>query len=715
MEYSNGYPCLYGLSTDSLSIENEGKMIPVIKNGTTWHVANRKSAAITYLPEMPYYTYILVLSKDSFKEKSDLYILDSEFVEFIKKKEFGQYYIQKGGGVEWFDKSCPFDYMDLRLEFLKEKGIPVVKILKEDPFPTRPIEEIDENDLFDLLKEEHTTKRKKLESLFEKFCRFFLKGRSIRRIQTELWNIFSSLADPSKEIQYKGIVQWPTGCGKTIAILMMILLSKEYCHKRGKYYRGLFVSPKNDILDTISKHFDNLKYFGIEVLDGSNAKLSKLSIPVDRHCLIMACHSALLTEKGMKSFPPLNHIHYDEVHRITGEMYFNLMNEMIIKWKTNFLTGTSATPKTTSPDQHRKLKELFGDPMNILHKCDVSEAVEEGWIAPPRFHVRILEKNDRGAVLESFVDCCVELVLQKGKGGKSIYYIESSMEEVRYAFEYAKKKYPTIRFYTAIDGERTDSEFLEAELSSIPHMLFACQRYREGSDIPGLEITGKLMGDTTSAHNLIQISGRALRKDYPDKEGWCMIAKPCEEGTTIDDVFDSILLEILDYLGDHNKVLGKSDVVKLVKTYFGDLSILGSRCSLNETIHRIEAAYNRIQFTKRTPKERYSLIQSYNKELGLCSKSDYEASRNTHPRFIKNPREYFSEYWTCWYDFLGVDTSRFPSTKSEWISICRLRNIHTWEQYDNASFDDLPSNPGEMYPEYLNWDHEFGIEDEIVW
>ena len=56
---------------------------------------------------------------------------------------------------------------------------------------------------------------------------------------------------------------------------------------------------------------------------------------------------------------------------------------MLVKWETQFLTGTSATPKTSSPTQQKKISELFGDPLNILHKCDIDEAVREGWIAKP--------------------------------------------------------------------------------------------------------------------------------------------------------------------------------------------------------------------------------------------------------------------------------------------------------------------------------------------
>lgn len=716
MQYSSDYPCLYGLR-GNFAIKINEDWAEVIKNGSSWYIANRKSGAITYFPNKPYFEYVIVLDKEYFTSASDLYILDSEFVEFLKAKQCHQYYIQNGGGKEWFSLSCPKSYLDLRIEFLKEKQIPIVAILTDDPFPIRDLSEDEKNILEKEEKTIHTKKKSVLvETLYEKFCRLFLPGKVPRRIQSELWTAFSKILKNTENIHYKGIIQWPTGCGKTIGILMTIVLTKEWCEQRGILYRGLFVSPKNDILDTISTHFDKLAEFNINTYDGSNAMFSKLKIPVNEHCLIMACHSALINENGMQTLPSITHIHYDEVHRITGELYFTLLKEMMIKWNTNILTGTSATPKTSSPEQHRKLAEIFGNPYTTLHKCEVSEAIEEGWIAKPRFHVRILEKqDDRVVEIESFVDEAINLVYQKNKGGKHIFYIESSMEDVRYAIEYARHKYPNLNFYAAIDDERTDDKFLEAVVNEMPHILFACQRYREGSDIPGLEITGKLVGNTTSAHNLIQISGRALRIDYPGKEGWCLIARPSEDGTTIEDVLDSIILEILDYLGKTEKTIEPKEVSTLVKTYFGELSISGSRCSIQETIERVQAAYARIEFGKRTPKERYGLIQSHNKELGITSKYEYEQSQKVHPRFIEAPESYFKDYWISWYHFLGIDTSTFPQTKFDWIRVCKEREITSWEHYKSLGNQDLPTNPGEMYPDFTNWDLEFEIEEEIVW
>lgn len=566
------------------------------------------------------------------------------------------------------------------------------------------------------LEEEESLIVEAQEELLETFRKTFLPEKNLRRIQQELWDIIEQLCKREDIKCEKGIVQWPTGVGKTIGVLILIVLMKDWCNRNGKLYRGLFIVPKNDIYNTIKKDFAKLSEFGIQVYDGTDGKLSSLKIPTDKNILVVACHNGLVADGRMTSLPDMNHIHYDEVHRITGEQLFDLITKQIEIWKTNFVTGTSATPQTCSPNQRKKLSEMFGDPLTILHRCEVEEAVKEGWIARPRFIVRILPKlQDRKALVQAFVDTLIPLIVQKQ--GKAILYIESSVKEVGVAYEYAKKTYSdVVECFTAVDGLRNDQEFVKLTPTDKPFALFACQRYREGSDIRGLELTAKLTGDNTMAHILVQISGRALRADYEEKEGWCVIVRPCEEGTTEEEVLDSVILDIIDFMGGTKSPLTPKKVYELARTYFGEISVIGSTRTIEETIQRVQAAYVRREFvSSKTSKERYSFIQAHNKMLGIMSKENYYASKEQHPKYIEDPKSYFKDQWISWYHFLGVDTSSFPQTKTEWIRVCKDRGIMSWSDYKHKKYEDLPENPIELYEDFTNWDKEFGVEDEIVW
>jgi hypothetical protein len=419
----------------------------------------------------------------------------------------------------------------------------------------------------------------------------------------------------------------------------------------------------------------------------------------------------------------MNHIHYDEVHRITAELYFQQLKEMLVKWRTQFLTGTSATPKTSCAEQHRKLSELFGDPYPILHRCDVDEAVQEGWIATPRFVVSITPKQEKNAesayckALAKSVQTTIQRKQSLGKwskkGGKVIIYTPTISTAELSAKELLAIM-PEAHTYLAIDGQRTDTDFIEAKADGSVRVLFACGRYREGSDVPGLEMTGVLIGSSISAYILIQIQGRSLRMDHANKEGWCLLVGPCEEGETEQDVLDRIALDILSFLGE-NRPLVKKDFERYGDTYFADVIINGCMYSKEETIERIQSAYVRREYAKRTPKERYETIRSLNKEMGLASKNEYEGRRISHPNYIENPKSYFKDYWISWYHFLGVDTSVFPPTKLDWIVRCKELGLTTWDTYKQKNNVFLPGDPIEMYEDFTNWDREISIEEELVW
>jgi hypothetical protein len=101
--------------------------------------------------------------------------------------------------------------------------------------------------------------------------------------------------------------------------------------------------------------------------------------------------------------------------------------------------------------------------------------------------------------------------------------------------------------------------------------------------------------------------------------------------------------------------------------------------------------------------------------MRIHSKEEYESRAVEHPKYIEAPKAYFAEWWNCWYDYLGVDTSLFPSTKAEWIYACKEKGIATWDEYKNRKDPLLPANPSEMYEDFTNWGKEMVIEEEVVW
>lgn len=557
----------------------------------------------------------------------------------------------------------------------------------------------------------------KSETLLDEFIKYFIPAEgSLRRVQKELWFKFMDICDSDID-QYRGIIQWPTGVGKSIALCMMVVIASNKCKNSDSIYRGLLVIPKLDIITSLGKYFDILHKFGITIYDGSKGNLSKLTIPINQHILVVTTHQSLTDETAMDRLPVMYHVHYDEVHRISGDVFMGHLKTKLDIWKTKFLTGTSATPLTGNIEQMKKVSDVFGDPLPILHRCNIDEAVSEGWIAPPKYCVSILEKTERGSVIKSFVHEVQNTInkkksLGKWKGGKVIVYITTSTDDVKFATKYAREIMTNTEVYSAIDGERTDYEFVNAPSDGKLRILFVCQRYREGSDVRGVEMCCTLVGNTTAAYIMLQICGRALRNDYENKEGWFLIARPSEEGTTDEDVLASIVLDIASIIGDKLNPGGEP----VLRIYLGDMKTAdGTSVSIEETIRRVQDMYVRRDYERRTHKEKYALVRDVNREMRLKSRLEYFESVEKHPKFIESPENYFKTYWTCWYDFLGIDTTMFPPTKLEWKQLCKENGITSWSEYKKRKDLCLPENPGELYPDYTNPDEEFETETEMVW
>lgn len=552
----------------------------------------------------------------------------------------------------------------------------------------------------------------------EFFATFLPPGCAPRRIQNELWKLWEGIC--KQDQNYKGIVQWPTATGKTIAMLLLFFLSAISAKKKGEIFRGLLIAPTNDIFDTIIDHINKLSKYGISVYKGYKGNLSSLSIPSDKHILITATHQSLTHLDMWDKLPNITHFHYDEVHRITGDEFFKNLQTKFVDWNTKFLTGTSATPMTSSRKQHEKIAELFGDPLQTLHQCKVEEAIHEGWIAKPRFGVNII-RNDvpRDTVIRQFVNTIHALYCKKvndthRKGGKIIAYLPYRSEASK-AVDIAKEIMPDWKIFSAV--ENTDAyhhtEFKNTPSEDCPSILFSCERYREGSDIKGIEMTVILMGNIISSYILLQIIGRTLRNDYIGKEGWCIIFRPCDEGTTEQEVLNDIVLQITGFIGkDIHSLSSRENIQSLVDRFFGPVTISGTVFNVQETIDRIQSMFTRQVFDAGTIKEKYDVIRSTNIEKNLQSRQQYEINGPINTKCIENPKSYFKDNWISWYHFLGVDTSNFPPTKMDWVNKCKQLGISSWEDYKQKNMSSLPADPSEMYDDYTNWDNEMGCDEQ---
>ena len=392
--------------------------------------------------------------------------------------------------------------------------------------------------------------------------------------------------------------------------------------------------------------------------------------------------------------PEIHHCHYDEVHQITGTQLFQLLMEWIPTFA--YLTGTSATPKTCSPDQHEALHKLFGTPLSVLHQCEMDEAVNEGWIAQPKIMANVVDCGDR---IAEFVGIISQSIAQKRadgkwKYGKVIVYLETIVDvqnAVRCALEHFNR---TASVYMAVkstneescnesdvivDGAKTDKQFISDEADGLPRILFACQRYRQGSDIFGIEMTMVLFNSTIATNVFVQIMGRALRKDlgYAHKEGWCVIVKTRgqNDANAPEDVLNSILLEFANFMLTSTSSTTKQKIREFVLQFLVPLRIdNGKNYSIEETVERMQCMYLRKEFASGNKS-----LREYCNEKGIDSSFEYAELRKKEPGVPLPPDIPCRQNETV---FMFFHPNEPRMEKTEFENLLKIHNLDTSHKYE---------------------------------
>lgn len=74
----------------------------------------------------------------------------------------------------------------------------------------------------------------------------------------------------------------------------------------------------------------------------------------------------------------------------------------------------------------------------------------------------------------------------------------------------------------------------------------------------------------------------------------------------------------------------------------------------------------------------------------------------------KNPEIYFNGLWKNWFEFLGIDTSKWINNKQSWIECCKRKNIKNAEDYYLKLDDNMPPEPEYFYSNFK------GIINELL-
>ena len=268
-------------------------------------------------------------------------------------------------------------------------------------------------------------------------------------------------------------------------------------------------------------------------------------------------------------------------------------------------------------------------------------------------------------------------------------------------------------------------------------ILFCADKHREGSDIPKLD--GCIFLDKVknrSSNVFIQSIGRVLRKcDNPNKvKGFVF------DGIVKNNDYDIIISEKIigyylnlqnisnidssveanDKMEKFNKIIKNVDFKKdKLKLDIGNIQIK-INCYILEWKNIIKKFKSIIQKEIKLSEEEIKKIDFENlkkevREQNIKNKQDY-ADKQKEFEWPSNPK---TEYETLWcgidfYDFLGIDKSKFPKDKKEWLAKCKEHKINDGKKYYEKCYEyNLPDMPEEIYPSFSNLHDEFN-KDTVV-
>lgn len=450
---------------------------------------------------------------------------------------------------------------------------------------------------------------------------------------------------------------------------------------------------------------------------------------------------------------------FDECHHLCGadlECDDEIENEIsdcgkftdMLKIKCNKTISLSATLKQIV--QENKIDNFnvntFG---KVLDKKSVKWAIENKYITDYRFitlrmtikeiNKLILELNLTINNIELFLSAYITVVqamLNYNKIDKISHILVycNSVKSAKLVTDYINQilvsKYPkhnkkiynkTLSSKQSFDLDNEMKEFKESDIGIISCVYI----FGEGFDDSYFN-TCTIAEKMISTIRLIQSLLRANRLDISNKNKMANYICPFIDSKTEETELCSFT-KVKELLVEMNKiddnVFAKINYAKMVNS------------KSTQTVDKFN--YNNIEFDKietddikmlirhrkvlqydNWDKNEYSIYQRTNIKHNITNTNEYEKSKHLFEEdgleFIQDPEKYFTgkstNIWSCMYDFLGVDTSKFPPTKENLKEKCLNEKI-TSKTYGNLCKKyNLPENPGSFYKDFKNIEYLLSAE-----
>lgn len=526
-----------------------------------------------------------------------------------------------------------------------------------------------------------------------------------------------------------GKIYWSCGLGKTMLSLFFIKNMRLNRVIIGVPSMSLQKQFKKEILKLFSNEENILCVGSIQTTD--SRKISDFLENESLECkfLITTYHSCNL----LLSLPEVDLKIGDESHHLVGKMSSSdrnfLLFHQIKSSKTLFMTATEKIIEEKE-DYSMDNEEIFG---KVIDSKSVKWAIENKKITD--FQVIIIKnkEEDFNIIVEKFRISGESLEKQNVHLLISAYMTLKSLETIQ--------KISHILIYTnTIDNAKLVNKYIdllfENGLTPIPKAdLYNSALYSKcGKDIKSeLSIFRERRFGIISC---VYLFGEGF--DEPKLNGVCFADKMDSDiritqyalrPNRLEEFNDSkIAFVIIPYLDFEKLTIIISKLRKIDDTIQSKMRLFeiitdGPKKPkpqnplpepMNENMDELEKLKIKLRHSKALSsyfseiEDEYKYMRIVNNELNIQSKEEYIQRKEEHESYIENPVVHFNGIWKNWIDFLGIDTSLFIQSKTEWKKFCKNKQIKTIQEYKDACkiYPELPKNPNEFYIGFSNLFYE---------
>jgi superfamily II DNA or RNA helicase len=445
----------------------------------------------------------------------------------------------------------------------------------------------------------------------------------------------------------------------------------------------------------------------------------------------------------------------DECHSVSGQNNYNMMKHF--RDNNIEIIGFSATPLRPIKNIDIKLKNIFGDEngkLNLISSYSLFDGIRDDIILP-FYHIIVeIDDNDENKyknIIDKYILENEDLPYKKGIGwSKRIKDLSNdNLSDDNILGELSKcfNSSDNILTYHSKNNKEYDEngnnsldKFHNMKPSddnnntNINSLLLCVNCCREGSDIQCVDY-GIFLDRVQKRSILVslQTCGRIMRPDKDGKKKYAYIIEFVDkdkkiEVMTINKVmsyYKSILClcdndDIIEYMDDkivkdfeklynNTYIIRETNEIK-IKVPNNENNKLFKECTIKLETQIINwsifKSYLKREYIKITGKTEYEILRNEYEKFRIDNQNIYKIETKTEYQnkiqiydLELEPEKKYNMFWSNWYNYLGIDISKYPSNKSLWKKKCEKLKLSSRQKYNNyvEQKNDMPKMPEELY------------------